>query len=113
VGLVDSADGAPLYAAAERQGLPVIDTVQRGLVTRLIPRIDGGAGEVLSIRIGAQEAFNKPINWATAQLFTIGQTESVDSIVEGRFFAVRIEGATLERWRVHSYRLEVAPRGLF
>lgn len=113
VDAVGSADGVPLYALAERQGLPMVDTTLRGLCTRIVPRIDGGAGEVLQIRMGGQEAFGQPITWSDPQDFIIGTSTHVDTLTEGRFFALRVEGATLNKWRMHSYRLQIAPRGEF
>lgn len=112
-GTTDGADGQPMYAFAERQSLPINDNIQRALVTRLIPRLQGAPGEVIQIRVGGQAYFDQPINWSDPQDFTIGASVGVDVQVEGRMISVRFEATTDRAWTLHSYKLEVVDLGLF
>lgn len=113
VDVEDTADGEPIFSLVERTGLPMIDLVTRGYLTRVFPRIDGQAGEELTIRLGGQEAFGQPITWSDPYPWIIGQSLFVPSIITGRLMALRIEGSTLRRWRLHSYRTEIAPQGFY
>ena len=109
----DSADGAPVAAFIERQSLPINNNIQRALVTRVLPRLDGEPGETINIRVGGQAYFGQPINWEAPQPFVIGTNVGTDHQVEGRLISVRFEGNTMREWILHSYKLEVVDLGLF
>jgi hypothetical protein len=109
----DLADGQPLYAFLERQSLPINNPIQRALVVRVLPRITGGAGETIQIRVGGQPVFGAPITWSDPKDFVIGQDAAVDVQTEGRLISVRFEGTTRQQWKLHSYRLEAVDLGLF
>lgn len=112
-GTTDTADGQPLAAFVERQSLPINDNINRALVTRLVPRLDGEPGETINIRVGGQAYFNQPINWSDPQPFVIGTDVGVNVQVEGRLISVRFEAVTNRVWKLHSYKMEVVDLGLF
>jgi hypothetical protein len=115
VDTIDSADGQPVNAYAERLSLPIdeVDTIERRFVTRLIPRIEGEAGAVINISIGSQAFFGQAIKWAPPFPFLIGISQAVPCQVEGRFLSVRFESDTIPAWKIHSYLLEFATLGLY
>ena len=112
-GLVDTADGQPMDAFIERQSLPINENINRALVTRVLPRLEGESGEVIYIRVGGQAYFNQPIAWSPQLPFEIGNSVGVDCQVEGRLISVRFEARTERAWRLHSYKMEVVDLGIF
>lgn len=112
-GLEDTANGQPVHAYCERQSLPVQDAILRALVTRVVPRLDGQAGETINIRVGSQAYFGQAITWSDPQPFVLGQSVAVDVQVEGRLISVRFEATTDRVWKLHSYRLGVVDLGLY
>jgi hypothetical protein len=113
VDVSDLANGAPISAFVERASMPLGDQVFRGLVTRVVPRVEGQAGDTLLIRTGGQGYFDQPIAWSDPVPFVIGQDVGVNVLTEGRLISVRFEGATARQWKVHSYRVGFVDLGLY
>lgn len=109
----DTADGAMISSYLERLSAPLGAFEVRKLVTRLVPRIDGVQGDVIMITMGGQSYFHQPIRWGTPQPFVIGQSISVDDIVEGRLVSVRFEGTTQGSWRLYQYAVRYVEQGEF
>lgn len=110
---ISSANGQPISAYLERTGLPIGDFLQRKIMTRVVPRIEGAAGTVVNIRVGAQSIFDAPVSWGPVTPYTIGQDVQVSSFAEGRLLAVRFESTGDAVWKLHSYRVEFVDQGLF
>jgi len=109
----DLNDGVPVSAFVERQAIPIGNKVLRGLVTRVIPRLEGGAGDVIKIRVGGQAYFGQPVAWSEPMDFVIGTTVGVACQVEGRMMAIRFESDTQRAWTLHSYKLNTVDLGLY
>lgn len=113
VDVSDLADGARVNAFVERASMPLGDQVLRGLVTRIVPRVEGQAGDTITIRTGGQGYFDQPIAWSDPVPFVIGRDVGVNVLTEGRLISVRFEGATDRQWKVHSYRVGFVDLGLY
>lgn len=111
VDVIDTADGAPLYAYVERLGAALGDFVKHKVITGLVPRIEGEPGDVLTITLGGQAWFDQPIQWGTPQPFVIGQDIAVSDIVEGRLLSVRFEGTTSSVWKLYKYSVKYTEMG--
>lgn len=113
VDVVDTADGAPVYAYVERLGAELSDRDKHKIITGIVPDIVGSPGDVLTITLGGQQWFNTPISWGDPQTFVIGTDTSVDSIVDGRLLSVRIEGTTAGVWKLYDYQVRAIEMGRF
>jgi hypothetical protein len=106
------ADGGSIQASVERSGLVLGEEQTVKLVSAIYPRIQGTAGQAVSVQVGGQMAGGDPVNWAPAQQWLIGSTKRVDCSVQGRFVAVRFAGEGLAPWSVSGFGVEFQTRGL-
>lgn len=97
----------------ERTGLQLDDGIGRNFVTRLIPRLEGKEGDTAYFRVGAAAFFGQPPTWSPPVPFVIGQDIACHVQVEGRLVAVRMDIHTRYDWKLHSYKLEYEPQGLY
>lgn len=109
----DLGDGQPIAAYVERTGALLGAFMEHRVVTGIKPRIEGQPGDVLTITLGGQPWFNKPITWGQPQEFVIGTDVLVTDIVEGRLLSLRIEGTTQGVWKLYRYAVISAPMGEF
>jgi hypothetical protein len=106
------ADGGAISASVERSGLVLGEEQTVKLVSAIYPRIQGTAGQAVSVQVGSQMAGGDPVAWASAQEWLIGSTKRVDCSVQGRFVAVRFQGQGLAPWSVSGFGVEFQSRGL-
>jgi hypothetical protein len=85
--------GENLVGTLERTGLRIGAGDALAKVQRLIPVIEGSAGAVIGIQVGAQLAANGPVSWDAEQPFTLGQSVKHDCNARGRYVAVRFRCA--------------------
>ena len=71
----------------KRNGDPVSDFENRKIATRIWPKATGGPFEV---RVGTQEIQGGAITYDTAQTFTPGTDQYLDTCVSGRLIAVSV-----------------------
>lgn len=111
--VADTADGNPVTAYVERQAFQVDDSSMRYMAVRIVARIDGLVGETLTVSLGGHDAFGQSIAWQELDTWVIGQTQWLDCQVDSRFFAVRFQGTTTRKWRLHSFRVKLVQKGEF
>lgn len=92
----------------KRTGEWIEDFQQRKLVTRIWPKISGGA---VSIRVGASDVVDGPVTWDAAQAFDYTTQNYVDVTASGAGIALEISGAT--PWKLHGYKMEMNLLGNF
>jgi hypothetical protein len=109
----DLADGQPVAAYVERLGTMLGDGTGHYVVTGIVPRIEGNPGDVLTVTLGGQPWFDRPIAWGDPQQYVIGTDTKVDSVVEGKLLSVRIEGTTAGVWRLFRYDVKFTQMGEF
>lgn len=105
------ANGDNIVASIERSGLVLGDEQTVKLVSAIYPRIDGTAGQTVSVQVGGQMAGGDPVVWASPQAWTIGSARRVDCSVQGRFLAIRFAGEGLAPWSVAGFGVEYQSRG--
>ena len=105
--------GSLITATLERTGMHMGDPYTIKLAKSLYPRIDGTSGSTVSIQFGASMYADESPTWGPVQTFTIGQSQKIDSMISGRFLAVRFSNSDFYSWRIKSFGLEYTNGGLF
>ena len=77
----------------------------------LRPRIDGTAGGVVKVSVGAQQDIAGSVQWQPARDFIIGTTQHIDVRCSGRLLAVRYETTDDIDWRLHGHEFDVTYGG--
>lgn len=113
-------NGTNMTAYIERSGLgfpmrvgkpPDFTTIKQ--IQRVFPRIEGTGGGQINVYVGAQQVIGGSVEWAPPQVFTIGESEFVDSDMTGRLHALKFESVSNIDWRLHGYDVELADRGRY
>lgn len=101
--------GTAVTAFLERKGLSFLEPEAVKLIRSVRPRIYGTGTVNVSIGYGAtpyaEPVYNAPV------AFTIGTTVSVDSMVTGRYIAIKFTTGTSTNWRLDSYDIDVQKAG--
>ena len=103
--------GTSFTATAERTGMHMDDPQRVKLLRSVWPRIDAVAGTVVSVEVGAAMTPDVSPSWNAAVSYTVGTSTKVDSMVSGRFLALRLSSAVDGDWRVRGVDLDVVPQG--
>jgi hypothetical protein len=97
-----SFDGVIPAAYLERRGIDFGEPEYRKLITGIRPRIYGNNGETVVIKVGySDDPYADPTY--TSHTFTIGEDYKVDTMVSGRYMAIRFETGTAYQWRLDSF----------
>lgn len=105
--------GTQISSQLERTGISMGDPYSVKTLSAIYPRIEGNAGEVISIQFGASMYPDSEPEWQTAQSFTIGSSVKVDSFATGRFLAVRFAHADYGVWRMKSFDVDYINSGAY
>lgn len=97
--------GELISASIERTGITFGDPYTVKLASGLYPKIDGNTGSTVSIQLGAAMLADEQPTWGDVQIFTIGQDQKIDSMVSGRYLAVRFLNTDYFPWRIKSFGL--------
>lgn len=103
--------GTPTESYLERTGMALGDPNQVKLIRGVRPRIDGIFGDVVNVQIGAAMTPDATPTWADAVPFTVGEDIKVDSIIQGRFLAIKF--SSTRPWRMRSFDLDVVATGTY
>lgn len=81
------------------------------LVRSIRPRIYGQVGATVNVYVGSSnEPYESPV-YGDAIPFTIGTTVSCDTLVSGRYIAVKFGNGSAYYWRLDSYSIDIQPGG--
>lgn len=111
--VVDSANGATVDAYVERTGLHFDAPDVRKLCRGIWAKIDGTTGSEVQIQIGAADDPNTAPTWQTAQTYTIGTSNKIDSFASGRYLAYRVKSNDVKSWRIRSFDFDVVQQGRY
>lgn len=103
-------DGSNIPGEVERVGLALGNPATVKLISRVYPRINGEAGAVVNVQVGAQVGPGDLVNWGPPVPFTIGTTKHVDCLASGRYAALRVSGAPLSSWGVAGFSMQYQER---
>lgn len=100
-------------AYLERKGLHFDAPEAIKLVRSIRPRIYGQVGATVNVYVGSSnEPYESPV-YGDAIPFTIGTTVSCDTLVSGRYIAVKFGNGSAYYWRLDSYSIDIQPGGMW
>ncbi len=103
-------DGATITSSLERRGLSFGEPESMKLVRGVRPRIYGDSGTV-NVQIGyAQTPYADPV-YNTPVPFSVNSTVAIDTMVQGRYIAIKFSNGTATNWRLDSYDVDVQKAG--
>jgi hypothetical protein len=109
--LLDSSttfDGTLPTAYVERRGLSLGDSSRFKVINSVLARIQGTAGELVTIKVGGHDTDpSADPTWDATLTHTLGTTLEDFCMVQRRFVAIRIEGAGAFQWKLDSLDLDV------
>lgn len=100
-------NGTAMQVYAERTGMSItkdLGSIKR--VRRLLPRVLGTSGDVLSFYLGARAAQNAATSWTGPYTFTIGTDYKIDVRVSARLLDFRFEYSGSNTFRLHGLSFE-------
>lgn len=103
--------GSAMSASLERTGMTFGDASSVKLMRSTYPRFDAPAGTVLTLQVGAAMNPDEAPTYQAPVNFTVGQQHKVDSMVAGRFLALRINSSVDAVWRLRSLDADIVPMG--
>jgi len=111
-------DGVAITATVQRTGLSVVgrkrngewivDFQQRKLLTRVWPKVTGGA---VMVRAGSAQTPDGAVTWQPSQSFDPTTQHYVDFITEGPSLAIEFSGTSL--WKLDGYKIDLELTGHF
>lgn len=105
--------GTVISASLERTGMSLNDPQAVKTVRSILPRIDGTRGAEISIQVGASMYPDTEPTWSTAQTFTVGTSNKIDTFATGRFIAVRFANVGYSEWRMRSFDIDYVNAGRY
>lgn len=111
-------DGTSFTGTVQRTGLGIIgrkrggewieDFEQRKLVTRIWPKVTGGA---VSVRVGSAARPEGAVTWSVAQTFDPSTQLYLDVLTEGAAIAIEFSGTT--PFKIDGYKIDMNLTGKF
>jgi len=101
----DFASG-PVNAVLQKLGASFGDAEARKQIRRVWPKVTGRDGDVLTFRVGGQEEANGDVFWGPPVNLTIGGSNQIDCIVQGRFMALEVSSKGGGPWRLGTIDVE-------
>jgi hypothetical protein len=102
----DTELGQNLVGEVQRLSLPIGGTDRMKFVDAIFPRVSGGVGTQVTVRVGTQRESSDPIVWQGPRTFTVQSGLRVQGIpvrASCRFLSVEIRGTQLAPWTVDGF----------
>lgn len=109
----EDANGTAQTTRLERKGMHLDAPEVVKLIRGVRPRIDGDTGATVSVYVGASMDVDAEPTWAGPYTFTIGSTLKVDTLVSGRWAAVRFESSAANKWSLRSFDIDYVLTGQY
>jgi hypothetical protein len=106
-------DGTAYDAYLERTGLAFDDPFTVKTVRSVFPRIDGPAGQTLTIEVGGSMDAEMGPAWSAPFTYTIGSSLKADCYATGRYLSLRIKSTGSFAWRLKSIDMDIIKRGAY
>lgn len=105
-------NGTAMTVYAERTGMAIKkDLGQIMRIRRIMPRVLGDVGGVLSFYIGARATQNATTAWSGPYNFTIGSDYKIDLRISARLLDLRVSFSGSGSFRFHGLTIEADPVG--
>lgn len=86
---------------------------ERVLVDKLWINAEGAGNPDLAVRVGFQDAEDKPVSWGTAKTFKVGVDRYVSVLSAGRLVSVEISARTGQHWAVSALTFDFRAAGRY
>jgi hypothetical protein len=106
-------DGTAYDAYLERTGLAFDDPFTVKTVRAVFPRIEGPAGQTVTIEVGGSMDAETGPTWSAPVTYTIGSSLKADAYATGRFLSLRIKSTGSFAWRIKSIDMDIIKRGAY
>lgn len=104
-------ESAEMDSYVLREGMALGDPLMVKTVRKVRPVIEGTAGGVVQVQVGAAMDLAAGTTWEAAQNFTIGSSTEVDCFATGRYLALKLRSNSNINWRVRHIEMDVVARG--
>ena len=81
------------------------------LISTVWPKVEGRIGDVLNIRVGAQEITGGTTAWSDPYPYKIGEDDRLDVFLSGRFMAFEIASEAAQSWTLGTVDVEYRELG--
>lgn len=105
--------GALISANVERTAMHFDEPQRIKTIRSVYPRIDAAIGAKITVQVGASMVADAEPTWGTAQTFNVGVDQKIDSLVTGRYMALRLSNADYSPWRLRSLDIDFVNKGLY
>ena len=105
--------GAQIAASLERTGIHLDSPNIVKTCRAIYPRIEGNAGTVINIEVGAAMVANGAPVWQSPVPFTVGVDQKIDTFAAGRYLSVRFTNTNYPAWRMRSFDIDYIESGLY
>ena len=95
--------GAAVNGYVERAGLSFGSSEKMKLVRGIVPRIYGDTGLTVNAYVGTSIDAYGAVTYGPAMPYTIGSSIALDTLVTGRYIAVKFGTGTALAWRLDGY----------
>ena len=95
--------GAVVNGYVERAGLSFGSSEKMKLVRGIVPRIYGDTGLTVNAYVGTSIDAYGAVTYGPAMPYTIGSSIALDTLVTGRYIAVKFGTGTALAWRLDGY----------
>lgn len=106
-------DGSTMTATFSKVGISLGDPDIRKLLRSVTLRVDGTAGDTLSVEAAVSDDVEGPYTYGTPVTYTIGTTRKADILASGRFVGIRVTSTGSNDWRIKSIGFDVKPLGVY
>lgn len=105
--------GTAIAANLARHYLDFDEPNRVKLIRRLIPHVVATDGVAIICKVGSSMTSTGSITWQSEQTFTVGTTEYLDFLVQGKFISVEMRSSGGEPWTIPGFDLEGELRGYY
>lgn len=104
-------NGTPIVASVGKYSMHFDEPDRFKLAKRVIPRILGTSGDVVNVRVGTQNGASESIAWSSQQPYTIGTTNHINILAQGRYLSVEFSSTGGSPWKVAGFAIEYSQGG--
>lgn len=97
----------------DSKGMYFQDTTHVKFITEVQLDIIGQVGTTLNIYIGGQYKIDDPVVWTGPFPFVIGVSKKIEPLVDGVYWALKIESTVNTAWKLSNYEAMITVGGIY
>ncbi len=94
-------------AGVDRQGRPKVDPSSVKFLRSVFPKITAPSNATVQISVGMQETLGGAITWEGPYDFEVNVDTRVDTCLQGRYMALKVEDTGNQLWEMTGYALDI------